>query len=285
MTLTTEQLAQRAGKISCSLAAQILGEGQFGSPLTAWAKITGRATEDISKEHYIRAGNYLEPVVAQWWSDDDEQGRKLVMPECGTVAHPDHPWLVGTPDRLIARKEDGKIIGIWEGKTANAFALSDWEHGAVPLGYQIQLQLYLEIFDFDLGSFGALVGGQRFFAADVARDRVFARLAIQRLKEWYELHIVGDVQPEPTGRACDMRQLCRLHPDDTGEVISLSAESVEAVRKIKELGESIDAVEVERDRLKNVLRAEIGDATFGEGAGTKVSWKRNAKGTRVLLVK
>ena len=214
MSLTVEQLAQRKGKITCSLAAQILGEGQFGSPLVAWAKITGRATEDISQEDYVRAGNYLEPVVARWWEDDDPRRRRLVLPNCGTVTHPDHEWLVGTPDRFIARPEDGKIIGIWEGKTANAFALADWEHGAVPLGYMIQLQLYLEIFNYDLGAFGALVGGQRFFAADVKRDREFGQIALDRLHEWYQRHVVQDVQPDPTGRACDTRQLLRLHPED-----------------------------------------------------------------------
>jgi predicted phage-related endonuclease len=283
VTLTAAQIEQRAGKVTCSLASSILGEGQFGSPLVAWAKITGRATEDISQEPYIRAGNYLEPVVCQWWMDDFAQGRELVVPDCGTVAHRDHPWLVGTPDRFIHR--DGVRIGIFEAKTANAFALAEWEHGAIPLGYQIQLQLYLEIFDLDVGAFGALVGGQRFFAADVVRDRAFAAVAIERLREWYELHVVQDVQPEPTGRGCDMRQLLRLHPEDTGEIVKLSAVAVEAVRKCRELAESIDAVEEERERCKNVVRACIGDATFGEGACGRVSWKRNAKGTRVLLLK
>jgi predicted phage-related endonuclease len=283
VSLTAAQLEQRAGKITCSLASQILGEGQFGSPLVAWAKITGRATEDISQEQYVRAGVYLEPICALWWMDDFAGDRELVVPDCGTVAHKDHPWLIGTPDRFIHR--GGKRVGIFEAKTANAFALADWERGAVPLGHQIQLQLYLEIFDLEEGAFGALIGGQRFFGVDVKRDREFGQLAIERLHEWYELHVVQDVQPEPTGRACDTRQLFRLHPEDTGEVVKLSANAAEAVRRCRELGEQIEEVEEERERLKNVIRAEMGDATFGEGACGRISWKRNAKGARVLLIK
>lgn len=292
MTLTEADQATRKGRITASLAAQILGEGAFGSPLTAWARITGRATEDISALEHIRAGNYLEPVCAQWWQDDDEQGRRLVAGP-GTLVHPKNDWFAWTCDRLIVDAA-GEVVGVWEGKSTNAFNLGEWEHGAVPLGYQIQLQLYLdcasEHFGRDLyGSFGALVGGNRFFGskthADVPRDREFAGAALAALRQWYERHVIADVQPDPTGRACDSRQLMRLHPDDTGAIVQLSAEAQENARKSREIGEQIAKLDEEKERLRNLVKSELGDATFGDGAGIRASWKRNAKGTRVLLFK
>jgi hypothetical protein len=67
--------------------------------------------------------------------------------------------------------------------------------------------------------------------------------------------------------------LAVLHPDDNGAVVEITEE----IKEIVELWQTEKQIEKEakeaKDKYRNQLAAALGDATFLEGYGTKISYK------------
>jgi putative phage-type endonuclease len=269
--MSTALSEKREGRITGTMATQILGVSPYGTPLSAWTRLTGRlAAADISGESYIKAGNYLEPAVAEWWSD--ETGLKLSKESPGTLIDSEFDWLAGTPDRLILPSE-GRGEGVWEGKTASYHKREDWSENEVPLAFQVQLQIYLRVTGLSWGSFGALIGGNDFRWKHVERDDRFIAATIEFLLDWRERFIVKDTPPPPSATERDTRILRALHPKDSGASIDLSPASTASLLRMREITAAIKALEEEKVALTNPVMVELGDASYGHGDGIGCSWK------------
>ena len=64
-------LAVRNQGIGGSDAGTILGLNPYKKPYELWLEKTGaKEPEDISEKEAVKAGVYLEPVIAQWYTDE-----------------------------------------------------------------------------------------------------------------------------------------------------------------------------------------------------------------------
>jgi len=87
---------ERANRIGASEIACVLGISPYRSPLSLYyQKLDGWSDEDSA---VMRRGRLMEAVVAVEWS--------LLHPEfvvrpAGLYQHPEHHWMVATPDRLL----------------------------------------------------------------------------------------------------------------------------------------------------------------------------------------
>lgn len=290
MTLTAAQLEMRKCMIGASQVPAVLGEGLFGSELTVWTEVMALPREDISDRNEVKAGNYFQSGVLAWWLDDFGKSRGLTlrrMPE-ETIVHPRLSWLCATPDDY-ALDAAGNVVATVQAKTGGWYRELEWEDPdthevAVPLAVVLQVQTEMEVTGLDLSYVAAVIGGNRPYWGVVERDREMWASMEKLLAAWHKRHVLGGVQPDPTGRAWDTRALRKLSPSDNGQTIRLSVEGVGHARKSEELQEQIAELELERERLRNLLRAEMGAATFAEGPGVRVSNKTNKKGVRTLLV-
>lgn len=287
MTLTAADQSIRKGRITASVAADILHEGQFGTELTAWLSIMDLPREDIGKKNNVKAGHYFEQGICDWWQDEigTPNGLHIGGP-LSTVVHPVHNWLAATPDRPVFNAA-GEMVAVLQAKNRSLWALEefldrDTRELTMPDAVKIQEQIELEVMNLPRAYVAAVIGGNQPSFTSIDRDPKFAADCIAILGPWHKRYVVGNVQPPPTGKECDTRAFKYLHPEDNGSIVSLSAEAVAAVLKIRELIEQVEPLDEEVERLKNVLRAEIGDATFGEGPGVRLSWKRDRRGVRAL---
>jgi predicted phage-related endonuclease len=291
VTLTEAQRAIRRGRITASIAPSILRvEGSFGSPLTAWLEIMDMPREDIGTMPRVRAGNYFEAGVCAWWQDDVGTPNELQATGDGsqTLVHPVHDWLAVTPDRFVV-DGTGRRVATLQAKTSAAWNREKWEdldtHEVIlPDSVRIQCALELEVVDLERAYVAVVLGGNRPYFTMIERDRALAAECMKALGAWHLKHVVGNLQPEPTGYECDTRAFRYLHPSDTGELVSLDAETAGNAEESKRIDEQIESLKVERDRLRNVVRAALGTATFGEAPGLLATYKTNRKGVRSLRI-
>lgn len=143
MSLTDEQKAVRARSIGSTDSAAILG---FYHPSMAHLSKMKNATDvwlrlvhniDLPRNDAMGRGIRVEPLLRDLY-------RQTVGPvddPPGTLRHPRHAWMVGSPDGLSA----GELV---EFKTVGKWGASKW--GApgtdlVPDGYNLQVQHLMEV--------------------------------------------------------------------------------------------------------------------------------------------
>jgi predicted phage-related endonuclease len=286
MGLTDAQRAIRRGRITASVAADILGEGRFGTSLTAWVAIMDLPREEIGDKPAVKAGNYFESGVADWWQDEVGTPSGLKLGPADTLVHPEHDWLAATPDRFVY-DADGSRVAVLEIKTSALWNLDDWRdrdtrETTVPDYVRIQCELEMACAGLYRAHVAAVIGGNQPFFAVIESDPALRASLIAALGAWHKRHVLGSEQPIPTGRECDTRAFKYLHPNDTGEIVSLSDEAEAAAIESEKIAARIEHLAEQREQLRNVVRAELQTATFGESPRVRASYKTSRKGVRSL---
>ena len=163
---------RRAGLGGSDFPKLMIPNYKYGGPYDVYLdKIEGST---FTGNNATRRGHYLEPAVAQWYSDQTGRILHHVSPETDpglklarvgkewTLVHPEFDFICGTPDYLT----DDPDLG-YEGKTANERQLDMvdqfgdplWGHDGsdiVPLAHLIQCQEYMGLSGrrrWDLGCF------------------------------------------------------------------------------------------------------------------------------------
>ena len=182
--------------------AGILGYSKWSSPeIVMKQKLLGEEVEMNDKMFW---GLRLEAAVADVYDElycgeaFDQRGEaSLFNPpkdKC-QVFHPDHPWLVGSPDRLILNKLSRKIIGGLEIKTIGFFSKKSWKDG-VPMYYQTQAQVYMMIFGLDEWEFFVLHGGQAHFHVVLPENPFMQEEILEKGQAFYKAMAKGIVGGE-----------------------------------------------------------------------------------------
>jgi len=90
MSLTEKQLADRLKYVTGSDAAVILGLSPWKGIVQLYQEKTGYIEqEDMSDKPWIKAGNYLEPVIRQWFQD--ETGKRAITGEQASYVIQEYP--------------------------------------------------------------------------------------------------------------------------------------------------------------------------------------------------
>ena len=90
--------------IGGSDAGAILGLNPYKKPYKLWLEKTGaKEPEDISEKEEVKSGVYLEPAVAQWFTD--ETGKKVQRK--GTMQSIEYPFMIANIDRWVVGENAG----------------------------------------------------------------------------------------------------------------------------------------------------------------------------------
>ena len=231
--------ARRAG-IGASDAAAVLGVYPWKSPFACYVeKVTAVPGQDESEA--MRAGNVLEPVVADWFAREteyelDDPGRFTI------VEHPLLPWALATIDRYIVSERvypdeagDAGVIqvfppagrGVLEVKTTGARNEERWDEEA-PLWVQVQVQHQLAVTGLAWGYAAVLIGGQKFRMFRMERNERFIETMLEAEEKFWNRVKSRNAPPvDATEQTTDL--LRRLYPTaEPGVIVDLSREMDEA---------------------------------------------------------
>lgn len=218
--LTEQQLEKRKSGIGASEAAAVLGLNKYRTPLQVWLEKTGRATEDPAKfgpGTPAYWGNLIESAIADTYAAK----HNVKLRKCGTLVHPDHSFIMATPDR--------EIVG--ERKLLECKASSPWrddfgEAGTdeVPQEYVIQCHQQMAVRGWtehgcDLALFQTITNYREYH---IEFDGELWEMCVKRLTAFWDL-VNSDEQPEMTTLA----DLDLLHPIDMGGSLLADSELIE----------------------------------------------------------
>jgi putative phage-type endonuclease len=260
-------LEERRSGIGGTDAAAILGMSKFATPFDVYTEKMGpvEPKEDTERMFWGRA---LEDVIAQRYSA--LTGRTLLNPE-KAIRHPEHPVLMGTPDRLVVGESRGVEI-----KNVGAESVDEWgEPGTdeVPPGYLIQSCHYLLVTGLDAWDVVPLFSGNELAVYTVHRDDEFLEKMRATLLSWWRRHVVAGIPPEVTGADSTRDMLSRRFPRDAGMTVE-ATECMNAVAERLHLARIEQArAEAVRAECENQLKAFMGDGSGVVGRGWRATWR------------
>jgi len=278
MPLTAEQVEARRHGLGGSDASAIVGVNPYRGPLDVWARFH-LPTEHVESAP-ARWGNLLEPAVCEEYAH--REGVKLRTVEA-SVRHPEHPWMLANPDRLVVGARRGL-----EAKTAGIRQAARWgegdgsEPGDVPDEYRIQCHHYMAVFDYDEWDVAALIGGQDFRVYRLHRDLEMEEMLIEAEREFWERYVVTGRQPPADASPNAEEWAGRLYPRNTLPPVEATDERVAAALEYDRARAATDVAEEQKRAASARLRALIADSEgFRWGAKNKATWTNNKDGIAV----
>lgn len=279
--LTVQQLEFRKQGIGSSDVAALLGEDPFKGELDVWLDKTGRVPNSEMNDQ-AEMGHLLEPIIAARFAK--RSGFKIRR--MTTMAHKDHSWAMATPDRAILNRRE-----LLEAKNVGHRMLRYWrgigDSYRVPSYVVLQCQWQLLVTGYDAAWVVAFLGGRDPFEVRLEADKETQEALLSFVRQWWERHIIGDIEPDPAGTERAKKLLERLYSRSIGDLVQPTIE-------IEELAKAyVDARAAESTAAKaklaagNMLRAKLGaapgtkEAPWGHVQWTeskgRVSWADVAK--------
>ena len=215
----------------------------------------------------VETGRRLEDVIARWAAT--ELGADLKR-DNGLITH-DEQWRRASLDAWLAFPE-GAAVGL-------ECKVNQWPDDELPPAWLDQVRWYMATCDVDrwiVAAFHRCAPAWRIYQVD--RDAEAEDLLVMEARAWWTRHVVEGVPPEVDGTAAASQGLglLRDRPVDGGglegvlevatdEELELVLEYIETDRVVKDL-------DLERKRLRNHVRAAIGDRPGLRWTGGRVKW-------------
>lgn len=283
--LTPEQVALRATGIGASEIAAIVGLSPYATAMDVWLQKIG-AVEGKPDTPYMAWGRKLESVIAEQYAATC--GVELL--ESTTLRHPEHEWMLATPDRILADRS--KLVEI---KNVSAARSGEWgEPGMseVPERYYLQVLWQMAVTGIDRADVAALVGGNDFRIYRVARDLRMEAWLIEIGRQFWFDHVVAEEAPPADDQETIARYLSIRYPRDSGQTVEATPEIEIWIDRLREAREAIEEAEALRLEAENRIKAYMGDAatlvsrygtiTFKATRDIKfVDWKAAATAARL----
>ncbi len=271
--------ARRQG-IGASDMAAVLGVSTWGSPLSVYAEKRGVVPLEDKEEEWQFWGKRLEPVILEHFAL--QTGRNVRF--AGKLLQSlEHPWALATLDgeQIFDAIRSEESIGQWcpvEVKNLR------YPPDGIPLQYRVQLNQQMLVTGTDRASFCLLATGSAFYMADVEREEGIIKTIIETGEIFWEM-VKNGTPPRPDGHRATAKALNALHPKDNHETVVLDGECFDIADELEYLAKENRSIQTDMDKLKNQVKAAIGDASYGVLAdGRQFSWKANKNGVRSLRI-
>jgi putative phage-type endonuclease len=253
-------LEARLGGIGASESAALFGLSPYHSTFSLWAEKSRQVAPIAVGSKKMEAGTRLEPVIADWYADDNP-GRKIwTAGRWAFMWHPSVSSMFATPDRWIVEASDRPGDGLLEVK--NSAARDVWQDGP-PLHYRVQAQHQLAVTGRDWCTIVVLLDGWELRAWDVERDPDFiAELEAQCALFWAAVE--SKRPPVVDGHKATLAALKRLHPLDNGQTVALPADLAALWAEREVLQAEISERKRRADEIEARFRDVIGAASYGE---------------------
>jgi putative phage-type endonuclease len=266
MTTKTSDLGDRTKYIGASDMGALIGVSPYASAIDVWRRLVEGATDTAGEP--ARIGLLLEPVIVQEY----EHQTGYVTRRQNLVKHPDYPWLVGHPDRIIVGEP-----GLMDAK-ASAYATGYGEPGTdeVPPAVRVQMAMYM--------------GLTRRLWADVAMFKGTTGLSIYRVHhdadlysrlisvavDFWEHNVLGKLPPPVDGSDGYRKYLADRFPVDSGTEMVATPEVALLVEALIDAQAAAKVASARVELAKNQLKDVMGEASTLLATAGKVTWKMQA---------
>jgi putative phage-type endonuclease len=202
---------RRSGITASDLPAIVVGgDGPYAeTPLHVWLDKRGELP-DRGHNHFAEAGRRAEPMIAQWWADDNG----VKVRETGIWAHGTRRWMLASPDRIPDRCPDGDGPCGVEVKNRNAYVAGQWRDD-VPDDVLAQTGWQMAVTGWGHVHVAALIGGNTPRWHRVDRDPVLEQYLIgEAARVWAA--VLDGVPPQVDPSAALARLLEAIYPERAG---------------------------------------------------------------------
>ena len=272
-----EWLDNRRNGCGASDSSAILNVGFAGSSThTVFCdKVYGSNgyAEDLLMAKSLKIGLMMEPVLRDIFAD--ETGLPCESAGQFTIyRHPEIPIMTATLDGWT---EDETGACPVELKNVGSFARADWLDEP-PLKYQVQVQHQLAVTGCQRGYLFGLIGGNEPMTVIIDRNEDFIDALRVKLEEFWG-YVQRKELPPMDGSAGASRVLSQLYPHDSGVTVALPAELTQVHEDMVDAKADMKDAEGRKKLAENMIKAGIGDATFGEipGVDGYYSWKEQSR--------
>ena len=263
-----EWLQERRTGIGGSDAAAILGLDRYRSPFEVYADKLG-LTDNRPDSEAMRQGRDLEDYVADRFTE--ATGKKLRRRNA-ILRHPDHPWMLGNVDRWVV----GEKAGV-ECKTTSVLNKSKFSQGDYPAHYYTQCVHYMAVTGAERWYLAVLVLNQGFHIFTIERDEAEIQALIAAEQQFWQEHVLKQIPPLPDGTDSASSVIRALFPEAREKEVTTLFGQEEKIREYLDLAVQVDALEKQRDTLKQELQLALGSAEIGHAQGYSVEWKNQSR--------
>lgn len=276
-------LAERRTAITGTDAGKIL----TGKGLDVWLEKMGHGApfDATTLPDFVQAGRYYERGTLAWYADREAAAIEFADSYLFR-RHPDAAIPVGcTLDarRLDdGRPVDAKMIHRWSPYDAESgTGWGEFGSDQVPTLYAAQGTVQMAVMDAERMDFPVFfrVDGE-FVIYRLVRDREREARLLAVLSGWWARHIVGGEQPAVDGSEAATEFLKRL-ARSTEIVRPAKPEEEVIARMLAVAKEDLAEIELEHDRLTNLLREATGADLGIMGSGWKFTHKANKPSAKV----
>jgi putative phage-type endonuclease len=268
-----EDIENRNGYIGGSDIGTIMGVNQWKSPYTLWAEKTGLIeVEDISDKDAVWFGVMEEDIIAKRFTMKTELKVKKSNYAYGCK---EYPYLRGHVDRIAAKGKWGLEI-----KTTSSWNKTKYDEGEIPESHYWQCMFYMFLTGWDTW-YLATKRDNRFYITKISRDDEAIERMLDACEDFWN-HVQSGEPVEIDGSDSTQETLEQMYPEEhQGETVNLDSQE-DTLLALLELGTQEKNLKELKTKYQNEIKAVLGEAEKGETGQFIVSWKANAKGTRVF---
>lgn len=274
---TPEWDGVRARGIGGSEIAAVVGLSPWVSRFALWHRKRGTLGKQALNAG-MNWGHRLEDVVCQAFAETRDM---LDVEKGGTYAHPDRPWQIANPDRLLSDDELG-YVGILEAKTAHQYDAHEWGEGPedIPPYYRCQVLWYLDVLGLPVAHLAVLIGGSDYREYEIPYVADEAEWLREQGAAFWRDVIEGNA-PEIDGHDATYTAVRELHPEiEKGVNVELDPELWAEFTASKAEAE---AAKTRHQKAKSQVLDQMGQANYAHVNGLSVLRRQPGRGGSVSL--
>jgi len=257
-------------------AAAIAGVNPYKAPIDVY-KEKRRLVEPKSENSAMTWGLLEEPIIADFYAR--RHGVELVSP--GVMVHPEHSFVLGSPDRLIAGQEKGLEIKTSSGRMAHKWG----EQGSdeIPEMYIVQCAWYMLLTGYESWDVAVKIDSADYREYTISRSSKLEERLFEVCYDFWKNHILEGVPPEADGSNSYTKYIQEAYPQDSGELITVPPGDriMDNINQLFELRAVLNRVEEDKEITENIIKAYIGEHSGIKGDGWKITWKTTKSTSKV----
>lgn len=240
-------LTARALGIGGSDAASVIGLNKYCTPLEVWLAKTGQ-TDPIDDNVYMKAGRKLEPVVAEWFFEENPDCMVLPTEDNYIAYHPVYPFILGSPDRQFI-DEQGRLQVLEIKTTQNKIDLD-----FPPESWFTQASYYSYILGCSHFTICVLERGLNLKFKTYTVNPDYCEWVVQECVSFWNNHVMTGIPPEPV----TSEDVVKRYPTDSGEYIEADSDVIAQHKQIVDLSDKEKQIKEAIDSIKTELKIRLG---------------------------